>query len=500
MATSKSWLSAGPLTASEEERLRLLSKRLQAPLPHPEAAQLAECSHQVSTLVQRHFLSLRQQTVGRRPSRAEMEALLRQPVPESGQDWRTVLRRFQTDILPNALRVNHPRFWAFIPGAPTYWSILGEWLAAGTNFFLGVWAEAAAPAQVELVVLDWFKQIVGYPLTAGGLLTGGGSEANLIALLAARQGLSWEERSKAVLYVSDQCHHSVDRAAQVMGLHPQQLRRLPSIAGRLEPARLAQAVAEDRQAGRRPWAVVASAGTTNTGAIDPLAALAAFCRQEHLWLHVDAAYGWAARLLPEGPHWLAGLEEADSLTLDPHKWFAQTFDAGCVLVRDPQRLRETFALHSEYLDDVAPAAEEINFCDYGLALTRRFRALKIWLSLQVLGLAWFRALVRHCCALAELTALLLRQSGCFEVLEPQLSIVCFRYVPAGGAPGEVLDRLNQQLLEDARRTGQVFLSSTRWQGRRVLRCCFVNWQTTAADVQAVVALLTELGRQLRQAA
>jgi glutamate/tyrosine decarboxylase-like PLP-dependent enzyme len=444
-----------------------------------------------------HLSTLPDQPIGRTGSRAELDALLRRPPPEEGRDFAAVLAEFAERITPFAFRPNHPRFLAFIPGAPSYLSVLGELLCAGTNFFCGVWLEASGPSQVEVLVLDWFKDFLGYPRSAGGILTGGGSEANLTALVVAREQLSWEERAKAVLYVTEQRHWSVDRAARVMGLHPDQVRPVAADGQfLLQPSALAAAVAEDRASGKRPWAVVANAGATNTGAVDPLGPLADCCAREGLWLHVDAAYGWSAVLTPEGRRLLDGIGRADSLTLDPHKWFGQTFEAGCVLVRKGPLLARTFTLRPEYMQDVEPEGDEINFADHGIALTRRFRALKIWLSVQVHGLGWFRALVERCCLLAEFGQRLLEEAGCFEVLSPrQLSIVCFRYVRPG-SDGEQLDRLNLALVEALRATGRAFLSSTRLGGRVALRFSFVNWRTTAADVEEIVSLLCTLGGRL----
>ncbi|HYT94093.1 MAG TPA: aminotransferase class V-fold PLP-dependent enzyme [Gemmataceae bacterium] len=427
-----------------------------------------------------------------------MEARLREPPPEEGADFARVLAEFEEKVAPFAMRVNHPRFLAFIPGAPTPLSMLGDWLCAGVNFFAGVWLEAAGPTQVELLVLDWFKQFLGCPPEAQGILTGGGSEATLTALVVARERLSFEERGRAVLYVTEHRHWSADRAARVIGLRPDQIRPVPATrAFALDPAALRATVVEDRTGGRLPWAVIANAGATNTGTVDPLAALADVCRAQQLWLHVDAAYGWAAVLTEEGRALLDGIGRADSITLDPHKWFGQTFEVGCVLIRDGRRLGETFALRPEYMKDVEPGADEVNFADHGLALTRRFRALKIWLSMKVLGVGWFRDLVSHCCGLAEYAQALLEHAGVFEILSPrQLSIVAFRYAPAGIAAPE-LDALNAALLDEVRATGRAFLSSTRLQGQLALRLCFVNWRTTASDVEEVVRLLLEIGEGFR---
>jgi glutamate/tyrosine decarboxylase-like PLP-dependent enzyme len=250
----------------------------------------------------------------------------------------------------------------------------------------------------------------------------------------------------------------------------------------------------DREAGLLPWAVVANAGATNTGTVDALPEAAAVCRTERLWLHVDAAYGWAAALTDEGRHELAGIAEADSVTLDPHKWLAQTFDTGCVLVGDGRRLPETFALRPDYLQDVAPDDGEINYADHGIALTRRFRALKVWVSVHMLGLDWFRQLVRHCCGLAEYAQAHLEAAGCFEILCPRrLGIVCFRYRPTGPAD---IDDANTRLVAALRDTGRAFLSSTRLKGAFAIRMCFINWRTSAGDVDEIVDLLARLGAEV----
>jgi glutamate/tyrosine decarboxylase-like PLP-dependent enzyme len=482
--------------ASDESRLEKLRQELAAPLPHPGPLEMRHLASLTTDSVLDDFITLPERSVGRSASRAEMEALLREPVPEEGRPFNEVLAEFQGKVAPYVLRPSHPRFLAFIPGAPTFLSILGDWLSIGTNYFDGVWLEAAGPAEVEIIVLDWLKELLGYPPQARGILTGGGSEATLTALVVARQRLDYADRSRAVLYEPDQRHWSADRAAMVVGLRPDQVERLPTQAdGRLDPAVLVQAVSRDRGAGRLPWALVANAGSTGTGAIDPLAALADVCREQSLWLHADAAYGWSAALIPPGKVLLAGIDRADSITLDPHKWFAQSYDAGCLLVRDGCRLSETFALRPDYMQDVVPALGEISFCDHGLALTRRFRALKLWLTMKVLGVSWFRALVHRCCRLADLAEMLLNRSGSFTILSPpQLGILCFRFVPPGcRLSEEELDRLNLAIVEEVRASGRAFLSSTRLQGRVALRFCFVNWRTTAADVEEVVNLLEECG-------
>jgi glutamate/tyrosine decarboxylase-like PLP-dependent enzyme len=481
----------------ELDRLRA---RLAEPLRHPDPALCRDWSGQALDWLLHHFTTLPGQPVGRTAGRGHMDALLHAPPPERGREFADVLAEFGEKVAAYAFRINHPRFLAFIPGAPSYPAVLGDFLCAGTNFFAGVWLEAAGPAEVELVVLDWLRQWLGYPEGARGILTGGGSEANLTALVVAREPLAFADRPRAVLYVTEQRHLSVDRAARVMGFRPDQVRQVAADGFVLSPSALEEAVRYDLADGRLPWAVVANAGATNTGAVDPLPELAGLCRRHGLWFHVDAAYGWPAVLTAEGKAALAGIERADSVTLDPHKWFAQPFEAGCVLVRDGPRLARAFALRPDYMQDVEPAGDEVNFADHGLALTRRFRALKVWLSVQVLGLGWFRELVERSCRLADLAQRLLESTGRFDILSPRrLSIVCFRYRPPAAADEVALDALNLAVTDALRETGRAFLSSTRLRGRVALRFCFVNWRTTAADVEEVVRLLVEIGDRLAAA-
>jgi glutamate/tyrosine decarboxylase-like PLP-dependent enzyme len=438
--------------------------------------------------------------VGTSADRATMEALFNEPPPEQGMDFTRLLADVRDKILHHALRPNHPRFLAFIPSAPSFASILGDCLAGGANLFAGVWLEAAAATQIEITVLDWFKQLLGLPASTQGLLTSGGSEANLIALVAARERLTFPDRARSVLYASEERHWSIDRAVNIIGMGPDQLcARLPCDTNQsLRVDALEEAVKRDREAGRIPWLILANAGATNTGSIDPLAELAGLRDRHQLWLHVDAAYGWPAVLTAEGQAALAGIERADSITLDPHKWFAQTFEAGCLLVRQGDLLTQAFQMRPAYLQDVTPAEDEINFCDRGIALTRRFRALKIWFSIKLLGLAWFRKLVAHSCALADYAQALLERNPAFEITSPRrLSIVCFRYIPDRPqlSPAQT-DALQIAIAEELRRTGRAFLSTTRLHGRNTLRFCLVNARTTAADVEEIVRLLTDIGIRL----
>jgi aromatic-L-amino-acid decarboxylase len=476
-------------------RLTELRRAVERPLPHPSPADQRAAAAAIQDWAFTHSETLPEQSIGRTATPAELRPRLDLPPPAAGRPFADVLADFQEHIAPYAFRTNHPRFLAFVPGAPCLPSMLGDWLTAAANFFCGVWLEASGPAQLESTVLDWFRQWLGMPDTTRGVLTTGGSEANLIALVVARERVPIADRERMVLYVADQRHWSVDRAAKVMGIRSDQIRPVPVDDDfRLRGGELTRLVRADRAAGHFPWAVVANAGATNTGTVDALAEVADVCRAERLWFHVDAAYGWAAALPEGGRQELSGIADADSVTLDPHKWLAQTFDTGCVLVRDGRLLPETFAIRPDYLQDVAPNEGEVNYADHGISLTRRFRALKIWVSVQMLGLDWFRRLVRHCCDLAEYAQARLEAAGCFEILCPRrLSILCFRYIPPGVADP---DDVNARLVGALRDTGRAFLSSTRLRGAFAVRLCFINWRTSAADVDEIVHLLARLGREV----
>ncbi len=302
-----------------------------------------------------------------------------------------------------------------------------------------------------------------------------------------------------VIYYSDQTHSSIERGLRVMGFDPSQLRKLPSDdMFRLALTDLRREVAADRSAGKTPFCVIANAGTTNTGAIDPLPALSEFCREEGLWLHADGAYGAAAVLCNKGHALLEGLAYADSLSLDPHKWLFQPYEIGCVLVRKSHWLKETFHIMPEYLKDIVKGEEEINFCDYSIQLTRGFRALKLWMSLKTFGLEAFRKAVARGFTLAELAQEVLSKSTSWEVITPaQMGIVTFRFVPANRTRTLVeLDTINQRIVDQMIADGFAMVSSTSLRGRTVLRLCTINPRTTEDDIRETIHKLENFGHYL----
>jgi glutamate/tyrosine decarboxylase-like PLP-dependent enzyme len=408
-----------------------------------------------------------------------LRAALGGPPPEQPSDPERALELLFEQVLPFGQLGDHPRFFARIGSPSNYVGVLADAAASGFNVFTGSWTGGAGAATVELVVVDWLRELCGLPGESDGVLVSGGSTGTITALAAARMTrLGGRPEPGAVVYASDQAHASNARALDVLGFAPEQLRRLPAdTAFRLAPAAVHEAMMVDVAAGRRPFCVVATAGTTSSGAVDPLAELAELCAEHGLWLHVDGAYGAPAVLCPAGRAALRGLERADSLVLDPHKWLFQPYELGCVLVREPGLLERTFALEGDYLRDVTGG--EVNFRDRSLQLTRGGRALKLWLSIRVFGLAAFRDAVARGIALAEHAEVLLSARPGWEVVAPaQLGIVCFRR--AG-------DDEEQSRIADAMvRDGFAAPSTTVLGGRAVLRLCTINPRTTFEDVERTI--------------
>lgn len=461
--------------------------------------QMRDLGYRVIDELVAHHEQLPQKRTTQIGTRAELAARLHEPLPEQGSDAAEVLAQLRRDVWTHISHTNHPRFFAFIPAPSNYVSVLAETLNAGYDPFAGTWLGGSAAAQVELVTIDWLRQLCGMPESTGGHFVSGGSLANLTALAVARHVKLADRVADAVIYYSDQTHSCVDRALWLLGFAGEQIRKLPSDDDyRLCMTTLQSAVAQDRAAGRRPFCVIANAGTTNTGAIDPLAELAAYCAHENLWLHLDGAYGAAAMLCERGRRMLDGLERCDSLALDPHKWLFQPYETGVVLLRDGSLLRKSFHVLPEYMHDTQRAQEEVNFCEQGVQLTRSFRALKVWLSFKVFGVAAFRAAVERGFALAELAERTLREKECWQITSPAtFGIVSFRYVWPDATESE-LNAFNQQLAAAGIADGFAFASSTILKGRFVLRMCPINPRTTDEDIVASVRRLAELARELKR--
>jgi aromatic-L-amino-acid decarboxylase len=421
----------------------------------------------------------------RRATPAEMSERLPFGEPAAPEDFEALLERLQEDVFPFMSRMDHPGYFAFIPGSGTFPGALADFMASALNIYVGSWMEAAGPSRLELIVLDWFKRWIGYPSEAAGSLVSGGSAANITALACAREALLGAMNDRVVAYVADQAHSSMARAARLLGFRPDQVRVLPTDAAhRLQPETVLAAIDADADAGRQPLFVSAAAGSTNTGAIDPLAELAQVCRERGVWLHVDAAYGGFAALTDRGRERLAGLELADSVTLDPHKWLYQSYECGSLLVRDGRHLRRAFEIVPDYLSDARGDEDEVNFSDLGIQLSRTSRALKVWLSISHFGVDAFRRAIDASLDLAQHAEEIVESTPELELMSPaSLGIICFRRRGDEGASEHDVTTLNKGLVAAFEASGHGLVSSTQLRGRYAIRFCAMNHTSRAEDVE-----------------
>lgn len=450
--------------------------------------------HRVADLVAEHLDSLREQPVLTTRSRIEAARAFAGPPPAAGETFEALLSTMRAEVFDWHAREPHPGFLAFVPGCPSFPGVMGDWIATGFNFFAGVWTVAAGENAMELAILEWFREWIGMPAGASGILTNGGSGATLTALVAIRHDVVQDDATqlpKLVVYTSSQAHSAVTRAAWIAGVPRTQVRAIAvDDAYRMRVPALAEAIRRDRDAGLVPMVVATSAGTTNTGTVDPLHDIADLCEREQLRLHVDAAYAGFFVLTERGRRQLDGLGRADTVALDPHKTLFVPFECGCLMARDPALLSAAFRIFPEYLHDVRPPGEEdVNFADRGEQLTRYARALKVWLTVRYYGTARIAATLDGCAELALYAERLVRAEPSLEVLSPaQFGVVCFRVRPHGLADAAALDAFNEQTNAAINADGSLFVSSTRLNGAYSLRICVNSHRTTAADIERVVEI------------
>ena len=426
--------------------------------------------------------------------REGLEAALMEGPPEQGRPGDEVIERAAREILPYTLRLDHPRSFGFVSSAATWPGVLAEFIAAGYNVNACTWLVASGPSQVEMVVIDWFRRWLGYPQGAGGLFTSGGSAASLDAFVAAREAAGHPRR--ATVYMSDQSHTAFYRAAIIAGIRRECVRVIPSDDRfRLDIAALRRQVAEDRSAGHTPVAICANAGAASTGAIDPLPELADFCEAAGVWFHVDAAFGGFAAVCDEGRALLRGIGRADSIGLDAHKWLFQPYEAGCLLVRDGATLEKAFGVRHDVLQDTVWGANHPNFSDRGLQLSRSFRALKVWMSIQTFGLAAFRDAIAKGIRLAARAQEYVEASPVLELISrASLCVLCFRVNPARMSIGdEDLENINRKVLAQMFWDDPAFISSASPHGKFALRLCIINHNTEWVDVEETLQAVERFG-------
>ena len=464
------------------KRLEAQARRLEL-----DASQRAGFLDQVAAYSQR-FLD----GIGDEPAYglADSRAIYESPPAEEGIDLAQALALLRDNVDGAGINTTSGRFMGYIPGGGLYPAALGDYLAAVSNRYAGHFFASPGAVRVENMLLKWMASAVGYPASTLGNLTSGGSAANLLAIVAARDAYAIEgpKLERSVVYLTEHAHHSVDKALHVAGLSGCIRHEVPADANyRMDARALEMAIVSDQMAGLIPWLIVAAAGTTNTGAVDPLAEIAEIAADHQLWFHVDGAYGAFFALCPEGRAALTGMAASDSLVLDPHKTLFLPYGTGAVLVRDGSQLYASQNYEAAYMQHIPEDIEEVSPSELSFELTKHFRGLRLWLPLKLFGLAPFRAALSEKIHLARYFHQQIQHLNGFEAGPvPDLSIVTYRYRPPRGDA----DEFNQQLVKEIQQAGRVFITSTRVGGRFVLRLAVVSFRTHLDDIDQALETLS----------
>src|SRR5215213_8605684 len=481
-----------------------MSLRTKSSLDVSEEA-LNEISSQAAQLVYEYLT-----TITERPVRAENHAgktteSIDAELSADGVPLDQLIAECRT-VMDLSRHNGHPRFFGYVASPSTPIGAYADLIASALNANITCWRSGPAGTEIERMVVRWLGSLIGYDKDAKGLLTSGGSMANMIALLIAsrrksgadtsRRGL-WNAGPPMTVYASEEIHMSVAKAADILGFGRDQVRVIAcDERQRMRVDSLRKSIETDLREGLRPFCVVGSAGTVNTGVVDPLAEIADIAREFDLWFHLDGAYGAPGILDQRKKHLFAGLERADSVSLDPHKWLYVAVDAGCLLFRDSAAAMAAFNTEdADYIKTHGYSDEEaIAFWDYGVELSRRFRALKVWLTLQYYGSRRIARAISEDMALAAYLAEIVSNADDFELLAPvELSICCFRYLPEKRMSDAELDRLNERVMESVQKGGRAYLSNATVNGKFALRACITNFRTTKADIEETVAVVREIG-------
>ena len=454
------------------------------------AAEFRAMAEHAIDVVARFYGSIQNEPIAPDTTSQQIAEQLAEPLPADGVAFHDALQIVRDVVYPMSRHNGHPRFFGYVasPGTPV--AALGDLLSSALNVNLTAWRSSPAAAEIEHLVVDWFKAMLGYPDTAAGILVSGGSMANFAGLSAARTAASPDFARTGSnhgrplrIYASEEAHFSIHKGARLLGYGSENVQSIRTDGQfRMDPHDLEARIRADLAAGFQPACIVATAGTVNTGAFDPLAEIADVSERFGVWLHVDGAYGGFSALAAETKPLFAGIDRADSVSLDPHKWLYASVGCGCVLYRSPEIARTTFAHDAEYTRPVGLARDEaFAFWDYGPELSRPFRALSVWLQLKVYGAAAIADAIARNMACARYVADLIERSEDFEILAPVgLSIFCFRFHPRGFT-GD-LDALNEAILVRLQRGGSSYLSNARIHGKFALRGCVLNYRTTEADM------------------
>jgi aromatic-L-amino-acid/L-tryptophan decarboxylase len=488
------------------------------------AEEFRKLGYHVIDIISNYFNSIDDLPVFPAVSSETVEQVFQEPLPHDGQDPDSIIGEWEEKVLPYATHVGSPRYFGYVMGSGMMINTLAEALAASVNMNSGGWKPAPSATEIERRTISWIAELIGYPVSCGGLFTSGGTMANFTALQTALRntspyntsamGLQNEGfRGKFKVYMSDhEGHVSIVRVVDLMNLGRESLRLVRSHDDfSMDTAHLEELIDEDIKNGDFPLCVVAQVGSINTGIIDPLESIATICRSRNIWFHADGACGAVGRILPEKEAQYKGLELADSVTLDPHKWLGIAYDCGCVLVRDAEKMRRAFSLKAPYLRGTLPTEYTgLNYFEYGPEMSRSFRALKVWMSLKFVGVEGYRSLLSKNVRCVEHLDTLVRADADFEAFhKPNLFMYCFRYCPATlkeklkNDPGQLKEKtdiLNQQLADEIQNSGKAFIMTSKLRGDVVIRLSVCSHRTTLKDIDMVFAALKDIGTKIEQRA
>ena len=425
------------------------------------------------------------------PSIDNGKGLLDSPITEKGIDINSVIKLIEQHVDKPGLNPASGGHLGYIPGGGIYFSALGDYLAAIMNRYAGIFFAGPGAVRMEHMLLDWMAEIVGYPKSSGGNLTSGGSIANLIGIVAARDahGLKAKDYDKSVIYMTSQVHHSVNKSIRIAGLKECVIRFVPmDDRYRMSTDQLEKTIISDKKSGLNPFLIIASAGTTDTGAIDPMNTIGDIAKQHRLWFHVDGAYGAFFALCDEGKKILNGMDKSDSIVMDPHKGLFLPYGSGAVLVKDKQSLFNAFWYQANYMQDAHKNSDELSPADISPELTKHFRGLRLWLPLKLVGVAPFRAALEEKLLLARYFYEEIQKINGFEVGPfPDLSVVTYRYIPKKGDANDFNERLTKEVQND----GRVFISSTMLDGKFTLRLAVLSFRTHLRTIDLLLEIIRE---------
>jgi glutamate/tyrosine decarboxylase-like PLP-dependent enzyme len=466
----------------------------------PSADEIRDWGNSVIQLMADYLGDLRDHRVYRHMSSREIRGRLDPALPAEGTEFDSLLKVFRETIIPFTRQNAHPRMFGYVQSPGTSLAAFADLLVSTLNANLTAWRSAPAPVEIERLTIDWIRQILGFGPEAGGLFVSGGSIANLAAIATARQAKD-DSSNRLRIYASSETHFSIAKAAALLGIGRGSVNHIAvDDHFKIRVDDLVAKISADIEAGYVPFCVVANAGTVNTGAVDSFAEIREVANRFQLWMHVDGSYGALAILAKSASKLFGGIEQADSVALDPHKWLYLPVDVGCVIYREPERARTAFAHEAEYTRIIEEEADEaFAFWDYGPELSRRFRALKVWMLLKGVGLHSLGEAIENNLACARYFESLVRASDDFEMVAPvELSIFCFRHLPAQlrSESPQAIDAFNERLMVALQRDGSSYLSNATLGGRFALRGCVLNYRTTLRDMEILVDDLRRVAKLL----